>query len=322
MKKTKIGIIGAGKNASGHAKFYAESSRSEVVAVADPFAGAAEKLAGEVGARAVADFTEMLDEVDAVVVSSPNQFHRDQAVACAEAGKHVYCEKPMGLNYAEASDIAAAVRAARVKCAIGFAVSSSPVLRTMHKRIQAGDCGDILTIMSRRMMNLGTNVSEGWRADHTKTGGLLYEINIHEIEWMLRLAGPAESVFARFIAEGQDAPIANDHLAITLNFESGGVGMHQGSQFSPHPCWLKQVDGTVGAFASWGKTLTFASRDGEKNEVELESVLDVREDFLNGIQEEAELFNDFEWGLQVMAVAEAIMRSAAEKQLVKLSEII
>ena len=325
MKKiTKIGIIGAGNNASGHAKYYAASPRTEVTAVADPYPGAARKLADEVGARAFEDFTEMLDHVDAVVVSSPNQFHRDQAVACAEAGKHVYCEKPMGINYAEAQAIAAAVRSSKVKCAIGFSVSSSPVIRTLQKQMDAGHCGKLIGILSRRLMNLGHAVQTGWRADHRKTGGLLYEINIHEIEWMMRLAGAVESVFARFIAEGQDDPIANDHLAITLNFASGAFGMHHGSQLTSLPDMSKSVEGTDGSFATnqWSNELRFARRGSKDSEVlTLEPQLDVRDDFLNGIQNDAPLFNDFEWGLQVMAVAEAICRSAAGKRVVELGEI-
>lgn len=325
MKKvTKIGIIGAGKNASGHAKYYAASPQAEVVAVADPYPEAARKLADEVGARAFEDFTDMLDQVDAVVVSSPNQFHRDQAVICAEAGKHVYCEKPMGINYAEAQAIAAAVRSARVKCAIGFSVSSSPVIRTLQKEIDAGNYGKLIGILSRRLMNLGHAVQTGWRADHRTTGGLLYEINIHEIEWMMRLGGTVESVFARFVAEGQDDPIANDHLAITLNFSSGAFGMHHGSQLTALPDMSKSVEGTHGSFATnqWSNELRFARRGSKEPEVlALEPQLDVRENFLNGIQEDTPLFNDFEWGLRVMAVGEAICRSAAGKRVVEINEI-
>lgn len=325
MTVTKIGIIGAGGNASGHARYYASSPRSEVVAIADPFAEAAQKLASEVGAEAVDDFTALLNQVDAVVVSSPNPFHRDQAVACAAAGKHVYCEKPMGINYAEAKAIAEAVRAAKVRCAIGFSVSASPVIQTLLKRLRTGDCGPLVGIMSRRMMNLGDAVQKGWRADHSKTGGLLYEINIHEIEWMMRLAGSVESAYGCFVAEGKDDPIANDHLAVTLNFASGAFGMHQGSQLSPFPSFMKSVEGRSGAFFAdgWGAELRFARRDGgEAETVQLEPQIDLREDFLNGIQNGTPLFNDFEWGLKVMAVAEAIVRSAAGKRAVRIDEIV
>jgi predicted dehydrogenase len=91
----RIGIIGAGPNAQGHAHYYHQSPRARVAAIADVALDRAQALAGEVQAKAVSDYTQFLNDVDAVVVSSPNFLHREQAIACAQAGKHVYCEKPI-----------------------------------------------------------------------------------------------------------------------------------------------------------------------------------------------------------------------------------
>jgi predicted dehydrogenase len=87
----RIGIIGAGPNATGHGEYYAKSTRAKVVAVADVATDRAAKLAEICSAKAIADYKQMLGDIDAVVIASPNFLHKEQAIACAEAGKHVYC---------------------------------------------------------------------------------------------------------------------------------------------------------------------------------------------------------------------------------------
>jgi len=192
----RIGIIGAGPNAAGHAHYYHSSFRAKVVAVADPIRERAEALASQVDARSTEDFRTFLDTVDAVVVSSPNFLHEEHAVAVAKAGKHVYCEKPLGLDLASADRIAAAIYAAGVRSCVGFAVRFDAPIQTMIQRSAQGDLGALLSLCSRRVMYVDP-ASFGWRTDPEKSGGLLYEINIHELDWMIKVGGPVESVYAR-----------------------------------------------------------------------------------------------------------------------------
>ena len=148
----KIGIIGAGPNAEGHARYYAATPRSQVVAIADPDTGRAMSLADQTGGRSTPDFRDFLDEVDAVVISSPNFLHREHAIACAEAGKAVYCEKPAGLNLEDARAIADAVRKARVVSTVGFTVRFDGTIQTMDRMLRAGELGDLISLTSRRLM--------------------------------------------------------------------------------------------------------------------------------------------------------------------------
>ena len=117
----RIGVIGAGGNATGHVQIFMKyPDRCRIVAVADPFQPAAEKLAALCGAKTNPDFTAFLDEVDAVVVSSPNFLHPEQTIVCAEHGKHVWCEKPMALNDEDARRMAAAVKKSGVASFVGM----------------------------------------------------------------------------------------------------------------------------------------------------------------------------------------------------------
>src|SRR2546422_6931703 len=103
---TKIGIIGAGGMAAYHAQGFREAG-AEIVALADVAPGAAERAAAKHGiSRHFSDVAEMfraLPEIDAVSIIVPNKFHAPLAIAALKAGKHVFCEKPPGVNALEAA---------------------------------------------------------------------------------------------------------------------------------------------------------------------------------------------------------------------------
>jgi predicted dehydrogenase len=308
----RIGVIGAGRNGSGHARYYRDCPRSEVVAVADPDAERAEALAAECGAEALAGFAQMLDGVDAVVISSPNHLHRDHAVACAGAGRHVYCEKPMGVSAAQADEIAEAVREAGVRSTVGFSVRFSDVVQTMQRYVAEGSVGELVSLWSRRMSFLAPRWGASWRADHELSGGVLLEINVHELDWLMAIGGPVESVYARVYAERETGPRANDHNWVILNFAAGAVGTHEGSHLSPVPVYERGLVGTRGGLqtADWGNALLFVERGGKPAPAPLDQPFDLRAHFLDCVEGGVPAVADAEWGCKVMHVAEAVLRSA------------
>lgn len=315
----RIGIIGAGPNAAGHAKYYRDCPRAKVVAVADPNTEAGKKLAEECAAKAVPDFREFLGDVDAVIVSSPNFLHKDHAIACASAGKHVYCEKPMGLSALDAKGIADAVNAARVKSAVGFSVRISNVIQTLDRLRREERFGQVISVWSRRLFYMDPSKTQGWRKDHSKSGGLLLEVNVHELEWMMALGGEVESVYARF-ASDKPGPRSNDHCWFTLNFKGGAVGQHEGSWLSAMPSYARGMHGTGGGATTdeWGSKLFFAVPGKNRDEIPLDPAFDLRGNFLDGIEKGAPLYADVNWGLKVMSVAEGIFESAQKQEVVRL----
>ncbi len=316
----RIGIIGAGNNGAGHARYYHRSPRSEVVAVADPVAERASALAGECGARATQDYREFLADVDAVVISSPNHVHRDHAVECARAGRHVYCEKPMGLSAGQAAEIASAIREAGVRSVIGFSVRFSDTVQTMQRYLREGRLGELISIWSRRLFFMDLSKAAEWRRDPALSGGLLFEINVHEVEWMMALGGELESVYARTYAERPQHPRANDHIWVVMNFANGVVGTHEGSQISPVAQFDCGLLGTVAGMetAEWGKRLRFAKRGAGAVEVKPDPEFDLRGHFLDCVEEGIAGVADAEWGLTVMTAADAILESASTGRVVGL----
>src|SRR5690349_9008065 len=115
----RIGLIGAGVMARDHARALVDVAGARVVAVADPIAGRAAEVASLHGAKAYADYHDLLDNVDAVWICTPPFLHREQAETCAAAGKHLFVEKPLALTTAGGQAIIEAARVHQVKLMVG-----------------------------------------------------------------------------------------------------------------------------------------------------------------------------------------------------------
>ena len=119
MQKLKVGIIGAGRIGQVHAKSITyHIPQAEIVAISDIYLEGAMKVADELGIpNACADYHEILNnpEIEAVLICSSTDTHADIAVEAAEAGKHIFCEKPVDLTVAKIKKVISAVEKAGVK---------------------------------------------------------------------------------------------------------------------------------------------------------------------------------------------------------------
>jgi myo-inositol 2-dehydrogenase/D-chiro-inositol 1-dehydrogenase len=136
-----FGLIGAGWIGSFHAETLANRlPAARLAAVADPVPGAAERLPA---ARAYRDPHELIDDrsIDAVAICSPAATHAALVVAAAQAGKHIFCEKPMALTLDDADRAIDAARAAGVALQVGFNRRFAPDFADIHARIVEGEIG-------------------------------------------------------------------------------------------------------------------------------------------------------------------------------------
>ena len=115
MRKVRTAVIGVGYLGRFHAQKYASSPAAELVAVVDASAGNRDQVAAETGCRAVADYRDILAEVDAVSIATPTPLHYPIAKQCLERGIHVLVEKPITTTLEEARSLVdTAARAGRV----------------------------------------------------------------------------------------------------------------------------------------------------------------------------------------------------------------
>jgi predicted dehydrogenase len=143
MDKIGFGVIGAGLLGDLHAQVYHRLPGVELVAVADVNAERAGAVAQKYAARPYTDYAELLKrpDIQAVSIATPDFAHRDIAVAAAQAGKHILCEKPLAMSVAEAEDIVAAAKQANVKLMVAFANRVNPPFAAAKEKIKAGQLG-------------------------------------------------------------------------------------------------------------------------------------------------------------------------------------
>lgn len=146
-----VALVGAGRIGASHAQVLARRvPEAELVAVVDPRADAAEAVAAPLGARASTDYEEVLQDenVHAVVITAASTVHADLVRRAAEAGKHVFCEKPAGMSLTEIDAGRQATAAAGVALQVGFNRRFDAGFVAARDAVRNGRIGDVHTMRS------------------------------------------------------------------------------------------------------------------------------------------------------------------------------
>ncbi len=163
------------------------------------------------------------DTIDALVIATPHTQHFDQLMAAANAGKHVYCEKPWTLDGGQASRSLRALSDAGLKVAIGHNRRFAPNTQAMKKLLLNGDLGAPIHIDAHFNANLVPN--EGmWRDNRGESpAGGMTSLGIHALDMFIHLFGPIGdvNVQSKRVASAIDI---DDTTLVRMNFENGCTG--------------------------------------------------------------------------------------------------
>jgi len=194
-----IGIVGAGNRGQAHADSYGEVDGADVVAVADIDEEAAAELAANHGADVYGDFRDMLDDagLDAVSVCVHNNLHRPVAEAAADAGAHIFTEKPMAATYTDAKAMAEAADAAGVHIGVQNYDLFDDETRAASRLVDQGELGEpyyARGVFSRRrgrpyIDGYGT---PGFVSKESAGGGPVIDIGTYVLGQLLYLLGNAD----------------------------------------------------------------------------------------------------------------------------------
>jgi predicted dehydrogenase len=206
---TPVGIIGFGWMGRVHAQAYSrlrhhypQAGRPELVAIADEVPGRAEEAADQFGAAsAYTEWKMLVDDPDirAVSVTAPNFLHREIGTAVIDAGKHLWIEKPVGLDVADALAVAEAADARGVRTAVGFNYRNAPAVEAARALIAAGDLG---TVTHARFYFLSDYAAHpdgalSWRFQRARGGnGVLGDLASHAVDLVRYLLGEVDAVVA------------------------------------------------------------------------------------------------------------------------------
>src|SRR5258708_32580929 len=135
--QVRIGLIGAGRIARVHANVYHSVAGGKLVACTDLVKESAQAMAHDFGLEVAADYHELLarKDVDAVIIATPNGVHPEQMIAAAHAGKHVFCQKPIALNLADADRMSAVAHETGITFPVGFMLRFTPPIPPIRENI-------------------------------------------------------------------------------------------------------------------------------------------------------------------------------------------
>jgi len=217
------GIVGTGMIAGTFAKSLASAQRGVKQAVASRTPARAAEFAKTHEIPTAHGSYEALfadPDVDAVYVGTPHPCHREPVLAALAAGKHVLCEKPMGVTVEECEEMVAAAETAGVVLLEAFMYRVHPQTQRIREIIASGQLGEIRTVRSCFCYGLGTSYNV--RADLALRGGGLYDVGCYCINFSRMVAGQEPDNVAAVWTLGETSGV-DENLAALMHFPNGVV---------------------------------------------------------------------------------------------------
>ena len=184
--------------------------------------------------------------IDAIVLATPHRKHADQMLLCAEAGKHVFVEKPFTLTAESANRAASSLTNAGLVCALGHNRRFLPAMIRLREIISSGVIGQLLHVEANiSAPSGGKHPSEHWRNDpmQAPTGGMT-ALGVHMIDALISLVGPIAEV--RTISEQRVLRGSIDDVTyLTMRFSDGTTG-YMSTVFITAKIWFIRVIGSKG----------------------------------------------------------------------------
>jgi predicted dehydrogenase len=200
------------------------------------------------GIRMLRDYAAVLADagVDAVVLATPHSLHIEQIVAAAQAGKHVFVEKPLGLDAGQAQRAAEACARHGVTLAVGYNWRFQPALQEIRRMLDDGRLGRLLHMEGNFCGPSAYRFArEHWRHDRDEApaGGMTGR-GVHVVDAMLYLGGAIDSVHAQSFRLAQDFGV-DDTTSMLFRFGQGPTG-YLGTVIATAETWRLQVFGSKG----------------------------------------------------------------------------
>jgi predicted dehydrogenase len=258
-KPLRIGLVGYGFMGRTHSNAYRQANqffdgdyRPELKAVCGRDRGKVEQFATQWGYQSSeTDWRRLIDrgDIDAIDIASPNDTHAEIAVAAAQAGKMVFCEKPLGRNLEEAKRMVAAVESRSVPNMVWYNYRRVPAVTLAKRLIEEGKLGRIFHYRAKFLQDwtISEKVPLGgaglWRLDASVAGsGVSGDLLAHCIDTALWLNGPITDVAAvteTFIRERQNALTGeaetvkiDDASAFVGHFENGSLANFEATRYA------------------------------------------------------------------------------------------
>lgn len=249
MKTVGYAVIGSGYFGAELGRIMNQQEGARVVAVLDPENGTA--IAAEYGCDLETDLNTICarQDVDAVIVATPNYLHREPVITAARHHKHIFCEKPIALNYADCDAMVKAAEENGVIFMAGHVMNFFRSVRHAKKLIAAGKIGRVLYAHSARNGWEEPQPQISWKKIRSMSGGHLYH-HIHELDCIQFIMGPATTVTmtgGNVAHKGEQFGDEDDMLFLNLEFGNGTYAVVEYGSAFHWPEHYVLIQGTEGA---------------------------------------------------------------------------
>jgi predicted dehydrogenase len=281
------------------------------------------------GCRPAASYEEILEDrsIEAVINTTPNNVHLETTRAAAEAGKHVFLDKPIANTVAEGRAIAEACAKAGVVLALGYQRRRESHFRWIKAEIEAGRFGKLVQAECNISRDrLGQIDVSSWRYQAAgMPGGVMLQIGIHYVDVLEMLLGPVARVSARLaqlVLPGDNPDIAN----MILEHETGAISNLTASYASASEFYMMNVYGKeASAYYDLFSGLRHLKR-GEKKARAVsteanDTIREELEEFAHCVRTGAKPETDGFWGTRNLAVIRAGVRSSREGRMVDVADV-
>ncbi|MCJ7823076.1 MAG: Gfo/Idh/MocA family oxidoreductase [Armatimonadetes bacterium] len=231
----RVGIAGLGGMGRMHAQGYAALPNATIVAGADLEPDRRDRFASEhPGVRLYDDFRHMVEaDLDAVDICLPSYLHSEAAVAFAQVGRHILCEKPMALTLEECDAMIAASERSGTTLMVAQVLRFYPEFLAVKEIADSGRYGKVLWASASRVGARPAWSWRGWFTDPQRSGGAVLDLHIHDIDFLSWLLGRPASVSAAGVISPEGSL---DTLCTSLTgFDCGAVA-------SARAAWLNGLE--------------------------------------------------------------------------------
>lgn len=276
MERTlKTALIGAG----GIGRYLAHQAKGvpeiQLAGLYDAEGTVAQSAGQELEVPVYSSLSEMLadESIEAVIIATPPFTHLDLCTQALRAGKHIFVEKPMALRVADGDAILQTAQQVGRQVMVGHVLRLFPLFYQAKRWIDAGVIGRPIAVSIRRTGNDRALFSEGWRADSRQSGGLLLEMNVHELDYLRWLLGALEVVSAQGIQPFAE-PNFVQHWQALLVSDSGAIGQIEAGMLDPIGSYQVRIQGERGIIEHTGfrGTVRYKTDTGEERTLTPEEV--------------------------------------------------
>jgi predicted dehydrogenase len=337
VKPVGVALVGTGMWARRLADAIGRTSSLELVTCFGRDPERRETFAREVGCEAASSFEAAVEDgrVEGVLLVTPNSVHAEQAVACAERGRHVFLEKPIADTLAEGRAIQAACESAGVTLLVGHGFRRLGAARAVERLLAEGRLGQV--VLAEANFSLpGTLTPNVWRAYRaTCPGGPLLQLGVHHADTLQHWLGRAERVQGSFARLATPAEVDDVGVALAV-LQSGARATLTSSYVSPKTNSIRLFGSEanldyVTDMSSWpnpegmdeATRLTLTTREGS-TEIEFEPrdmLVDELDEFARCVRGDAEPETGADEGLAALALVLAALEAHETGETVSPAEL-